>query len=194
MNEITMEQDALQSYFESLCNSFYIAYTQVKRLERERKELYNSTPSESELDMVKSLLKMYEDEEFKQMYLMEKYSKEELEARKRELELGLQKYEDESKKLEEPLRFWSDRMNKVADEIERTILSIKRREFIITRKEEIFALMAFFRKHTVSEHQIVNTQAVYLQSFPTGEMSEEFLEAYLAEDGEKMYNVIKKYF
>lgn len=67
MNEITMEQDALQSYFESLCNSFYIAYTQVKRLEREEDELYNSTPSESELDMVKGLLKMYEDEEFKQM-------------------------------------------------------------------------------------------------------------------------------
>lgn len=33
-----MEQYELQSYFESLCNSFYIAYQQEKRLEKERLE------------------------------------------------------------------------------------------------------------------------------------------------------------
>ena len=39
MSSYTMEQEVLQSYFESLCNSFYIAYEQVKRLEKEMDEL-----------------------------------------------------------------------------------------------------------------------------------------------------------
>ena len=33
MKDYTIDQYTLQSYFKSLCNSFYIAYKQVKRLE-----------------------------------------------------------------------------------------------------------------------------------------------------------------
>lgn len=38
MSEYKMSQYELQSYFKSLCNSFYIAYDQVKRLEKEKRE------------------------------------------------------------------------------------------------------------------------------------------------------------
>lgn len=43
MSEYKMNQYDLQSYFKSLCNSFYIAYDQVKRLERERESLEDSS-------------------------------------------------------------------------------------------------------------------------------------------------------
>lgn len=39
MSDYKMSQYDLQSYFKSLCNSFYIAYEQVKRLEKEEEGL-----------------------------------------------------------------------------------------------------------------------------------------------------------
>jgi len=46
-----MEQYELQSYFKSLCNSFYIAYEQVKRLEKEEDDLIESY-NEEDLEMI----------------------------------------------------------------------------------------------------------------------------------------------
>lgn len=39
MSEYKISQYDLQSYFKSLCNSFYIAYEHVKRLEKEQKRI-----------------------------------------------------------------------------------------------------------------------------------------------------------
>ena len=46
-----MKRDTLQSYFKSLCNSFYIAYAEVKRLEKELEEV-DSTVEEKNLEKV----------------------------------------------------------------------------------------------------------------------------------------------
>ena len=55
-----MDKKALQSYFKSLCDSFYIAYKQVKRLEKQQDELEETEPC-SELEIVNKLLEMIAD-------------------------------------------------------------------------------------------------------------------------------------
>lgn len=207
MSKFTMEQEVLQSYFKSICNSFYIAYEQVKRLEIEEYKLEDSDPYE-ELKLVENLIKISVPEELEKKYMTPKYSKEELKKRKEELELAKKKYEADCEELKLPNWFWGTILWDICGKsISLVLQQIKKENFsiIVTSKEEIIALMAFFRGHTVNEYDIINTDAQYLELFPTGEkMYEEFLQAYLKEkdvngketyDGlEPMKEVIKKYF
>ena len=81
-----MKQYTLQSYFKSLCNSFYIAYVEVKRLERELKEA-DSTVEEENLENVKEVLKIMKDTESPiHKYINFKSTEPELEAEKVRLE------------------------------------------------------------------------------------------------------------
>lgn len=194
MSSYTMEQEVLQSYFKSLCNSFYIAYEQVKRLEKEMDEL-DITYSDEELEMVKSCLKVHELEEWQQKYIVQKYSKEELEKRKEELEQAKKEYDGKCKELERQYMFWNNLGE--AKNILRLLGTIKDYNFsiIVTNREEIIALMAFFRERSVREYRIINTDEEYLKSFPTGEkMYEDFFNAYYLADDDEMKKVIKKYF
>ena len=197
MSNYTMDQYTLQSYFKSLCDSFYIAYSQVKRLEKEMDELDSTCPDE-ELKTVKSCLKVYELEEWQQKYIVQKYSKEELEKRKEELELAEKEYEGKCKELEWPYRFWNNSLwEGGAKNILRLLGTIRDDDFsvIVTSKEEVIALMAFFRERSVKEYRIINTDEEYLKSFPTGEkMYEDFFAAYCLADEDEMEKVIKKYF
>lgn len=197
MSQFTMEQEVLQSYFESVCNSFYIAYKQVRRLEKLEEELESTCPDE-ELKMVKRCLKVYEsEEEWQQKYIMQKYSKEELEKRKEELEQAKNEYDEKCKKLQGLRDFWAELFWKNVKDIEAILFKIIRNKFsiIITSKEEIIALMAFFRDNSVGRYRIINTDEQCLKSFPTGEkMYGEFLSAYRSENADEMEKVIKKYF
>lgn len=197
MSNYTMDQYTLQSYFKSLCNSFYIAYKQVKRLEKEMDEL-DSTCLDEELEMVKSCLQVYKTEEWQQKYIIQKYSKEELEKRKEELEQTKKEYDEKCKELERSYRFWNNSLwEGEAKNIWRLLGTIKEENFsvIVTNKEEVIALMAFFRERSVEEYRIINTDEQCLKSFPTGEkMYEEFFSAYCLCDDEEMKEVIHKYF
>lgn len=208
MSRYTMDQYTLQSYFKSLCNNFCIAYAQVKRLEKKKEELKNSFPNE-EMKLVDSLLKISVSEELEQKYMTPKYSKEELEKRKEELKVAnKKKYDENCEELVWPKQFWSQILwNISAESIVLVLKQIKVSNFsvIVTSKEEIIALMAFFREYPVEKYKIINTDEQYLKFFPTGEkMYEEFLQAYLLEveadakgihDGsEPMKKVIEKYF
>lgn len=182
MRKDTMDQYTLQSYFKSLCNSFYIAYEQVKRLEKEEEELEKNNPHE-EFENVKNLLTALETEELK----------------KKTEELGLANEEFIMIYMEFCKRqaFWEGRLNKINLEISYLIEKIKDNGFtiIVTRKEEIIVLMYHYRISSGSEYDVINTKEEYLKSFPTGEkMYEEFLSAYCLRDGEKMREVYKKYF
>ena len=198
MSNYNMDQYTLQSYFKSVCNSFYIVYKQVRRLEKLEEELESTCPDE-ELKMVKRCLKVYElEEEWQQKYIMQKYSKEELEKRKEELELAKKEYDEKCKELQDPKWLWNELLWKTAGRSITILLKqIKEEDFsvIVTSKEEIIALMAFFRGVSVEEYRIINTDEQCLKSFPTGEkMYEEFLSAYCLCDNKEMEKVIKKYF
>lgn len=161
MSNYKMDQYTLQSYFKSVCNSFYIAYEQVKRLEKLEDELESTCPGE-------------------------------------ELELAKKEYDEKYKELQDPKWLWNELLWKTAGRSITILLKqIKEEDFsvIVTSKEEIIALMAFFRGISVEEYRIINTDEQCLKSFPTGEkMYEEFFSAYCLCDNEKMEKVIKKYF
>ena len=196
MSKCTMDEYTLQSYFKSLCNSCYIAYKQLVRLEEEMDEL-NSTCPDEELEMVKSCLQVYKSEEWQQKYIMQKYSKEELEKRKEELELAEKEYDEKCEKLDRPKQIWSNLFWKNVKNIAEILAIIKENYFsiIVTSKEEVIALMAFFKDHDLSNYRIINTDEQYLRSFPTGEkMYEDFYAAYCLNDDDEMKKVIQRYF
>lgn len=197
MSRYTMDQYTLQGYFKSLCNSFYIAYEQVKRLEKLEEELESTCPEE-ELELVRNLLEISVPEELEQKYMASKYSKEELEKRKEELELAKDEYDEKCKELEEPRTFWSELLwKKGSKSIALVLKQIKKENFsvIVTSKEEIIALMAFFKNYSVEEYGIINTEEQYLKSFPSDKkMYEDFFAAYCLADEDEMKKVIKKYF
>lgn len=197
MSNYTMDQYTLQSYFKSVCNSFYIVYENVKRLEKEMDELESTCPNE-ELKMVKSCLQVYKSEEWQQKYIIQKYSKEELVKRNEELEVAKKKYEVRYKELYFASQFWRETLwwrekrniDTILNEIRRSYFSV-----IVTRKEEIIALMAYFENHHIGRYGIINTNEQYIKSFPTGEkMYEEFLAAYRSKNDDEMNKVIVNYF
>ena len=55
----TMDEYTLQSYFKSLCNSYTIAYNQVKRLEEQRDKLETTFCPCQELEIVENLLQFF---------------------------------------------------------------------------------------------------------------------------------------
>lgn len=57
-----MEQYELQSYFKSLCNSFYIAYRQAKRLEKEEQEILATSQKKGLQKAIQKELKQKSEE------------------------------------------------------------------------------------------------------------------------------------
>lgn len=194
MEKFTLEREILQSYFESVCQSFYIAYTQVKRLEAKDKELKEKYPKE-ELEAVNLLLDNSIPESLrKEMGL---WSDEKLEEKKKEYEQLEEEYKQKSKELERPMIFWDSQLWEKSDkQIESIILEMKKQEFsiIVTSKVHIVALMAHFKSERLQDNEIIDVSEEALSLFPQDEMSQEFLKAYLSKDDDEMEKVIEKYF
>ncbi len=177
MSEYKMNQYELQSYFKSLCNSFYIAYDQVKRLEKEEERLDNDY-NEEDLETVKSLLKM---QSCSNKYLTLNYSREELEKEKERLEAEEQEYERQYNELRKICKYWSDRMWDVYYAIEKVLYTIKDNKFsiILTTKAEIYALINFYYAHLVKDVPVVNLEEDGKKAFPTGKkLYDDFLSTY----------------
>lgn len=142
-----MNQYALQSYFENICKVFYVAYKEVRRLEKEE-----------------------EDKQFCE--------------RKCE-EHNIQK------------RYWKSKCNDLLVQINSiaTASIESHMTFIITTKEEIYSLLAFFKHYSLRKNPIINTGEDYLKSFPKGEqMYKEFLKAYMSNNAEEMDELYHMYF
>lgn len=165
-----MNQYELQSYFKSLCNSFYIAYDQVNRLEKEEERL-NSNYNEEDLEAIKSLLKMEDRITIPNKYVTLNYSREELLKEKERLEAEKREYEKQYEELQKILRYWSDIMWEVYHLIEKVLYTIKNNKFsiIVTTKEEVYALILFYCEHLVKDCPVVNLEEEYKKAFPTGE-------------------------
>lgn len=182
-----MKQYTLQSYFKSLCNSFYIAYVEVKRLERELKEA-DSTVEKENLENVKEVLKIMKDTESPiHKYINFKSTEPELEAEKVRLEQIIHQKDEKRKNMNEENSFWSEWMWHLENEIWRVLLKIERMEktIIVTSKEEVYALMFVYRSEGLIP--ILNTKEQYLESFPkNNKVCSNFLKVYLSENEEKM--------
>ncbi len=177
MSDYKMDQYQLQSYFKSLCNSFYIAYDQVKRLEKEDERLANDY-NEEDLETVKSLL---ETECCSNKYLTLNYSREELEKEQERLEAEKQEYERKSEELGQIFSYWEYQMWKEYYAIESVLYRIKNEDFtiIVTTKQEIYALMLFYSKNAVKRCPVVNLEEDGKRAFPTGEeLYDSFIFAY----------------
>lgn len=180
MSEYKMNQYDLQSYFKSLCNSFYIAYEQVKRLEKEKKALVNDY-NEEDLEMVKSLLEISVADSTQNKYITYKYSYEELEKEKERLEAEDQEFDRKIDELEKIRSYWSDNMREDFEAIKSVLYTIKDNGFsiIVTTKAEVYALMRFYYDHLVEDYEVINMKEEYRQAFPTGEkLYADFLYAY----------------
>ena len=70
-----MDRYTLQSYFKSLCNSFYIAYAEVKRLEKECDETDSTSEVETLEAIEKVLATMKNTEDPAHKYIDFKYGK-----------------------------------------------------------------------------------------------------------------------
>lgn len=142
MSDYKMNQYDLQSYFKSLCNSFYIAYEQEKRLEKEADNLRESY-NEEDLEMVNNLLKISVADSTQNKYITYKYSREELEKEKERLEAEVQEFDIKFEELGEIGSYWFNHMWQDFEAIKSVIYTIKDNGFsiIVTTKAEIYALL-----------------------------------------------------
>lgn len=180
MSEYKMNQYDLQSYFESLCNSFYIAYEHVKRLEKEEDDLTESY-NEEDLETVKKLLEITDSITTPNNYFTLKFPREELLEIKERLEKEQQEYETKIEELEKIHRYWSDNMWQDFEAIKSTIYQIKDNGFsiIVTTKAEIYALIRFYYICKVKDYPIINMDEETIKSFPcVEELSDDFIFAY----------------
>ncbi len=188
-----MKQDALQSYFKSLCNSFYIAYAEVKRLEKELQEA-DSTVEEENLEKVKEVLTAMRDTESPiHKYISFKNTEEELETEKAELELIIHQKDEKTKNIEEEKNPWSKWMRDLREQIYRTLLQIKREKqtIIVTSKEEVYALMLIYRDEGLID--VLKIEEEYLTAFPKSDkVCSNFLEIYLSKNTERMKEFCKE--
>ena len=188
-----MEQDTLQSYFKSLCNSFYIAYAEVKRLERELEEV-DSTSDKESLECVKKVLEVVKDKDnLAHKWMNFKSTEPELEAEKAELEQIIDQKDLKSKIMNEENAFWSEWMWHLEDEIWRVLLQIEmeNKMVIVTSKEEVYALMFVYRSERLIS--ILNTEEQYLEPFPKSDkVCCDFLKIYLSKNEEKMKEFCKE--
>lgn len=198
-----MEQYELQSYFKSLCNSFYIAYQQEKRLKKERDEI-NFEDKTEDLEMIDYLLNCNIQENVQNRYISTKYSQEELQREKERLEALEEEYEREYNEWEDKIHEWQWKKRRIADEIERIVEEIAEKKYtvIVTSEAEIYALMYFYASnHSVEKYPIINREEQYLKLFPKGNaVYIDFLTAYhydlttCTNNGSKMKEVYYLYF
>lgn len=177
----------LQSYFKSLCDSFYIAYAEVKRLEIGLEEV-DSTVEEETLEKVKEVLTAMEDTESPiHKYINFKHTELEMEEEKARLEAIINQKNEKSESIGEEKKVWSKWMWNLKEQIYRALLQISREKqtIIITSKEEIYALMFVYRSEGTI--RVLNTKEEYLISYPKNDkICYDFLENYLGGNEKKM--------
>lgn len=188
-----MEQYKLQSYFKGLCNSFYIAYLEVKRLEKEIEEIDPTGERENAKCVSKVLERIRDKTNLVHKYISFKYTEPELEAEKERLEEAIYQKVKKSNELEEELKNWGERLKSLQKEIYKVLsqISNNKQTIIVTSKEEVYALMYTYYRESVI--RVLNTKEPYLISFPKdNKICYGFLEVYLSGNEEKIEEFCKK--
>lgn len=183
----------LQSYFKSLCNSFYIAYAEVKRLEKECDETDSTSEVETLEAIEKVLATMKNTENSIHKYINFKHTELEMEAEKARLEAIIHQKDEKSEVILEEKKVWSNWMWELKEQIYRALLQISREKqtIIITSKEEIYALMFVYRSEGTI--RVLNTKEEYLTTYPRNDkICCDFLETYLSKNEERMKEFCKE--
>lgn len=168
-----MEQDELQSYFKSLCDSFYIADQQEDRLDKEKRK----KECDEDLEMIDFLLYCTIAKEVQNKYISLKYSRKELRKERKRLEKIQQEYNVLSNKCS----MWGRKKYRTLDEIVKIVTEIRNRNYsvIITSEAELHALIYFYATHSVREYPIINVDEQCMKDFPKeNAMYTDFLAAY----------------
>lgn len=198
MSNTKIEKHELQSYFEGVCKSFYIAYKEQKRLGKECKNLESTRREEErELEAIKEILKSQANNDISNKYIKLNCSVRELELQKEQLEL--KKKEFEEKKAE--YIYWFGEMEDNYKQVEKVLKGIraKKEKIIITSKKQIYALIEFFFSNEVLYYPIINTEEENIKIFYTGDkVCQRFFEAYKyaldKKDQTILKNLFRKYF
>lgn len=196
MGTYSTKEEVYQSYFRNMCKVFSIAYEEVKRLEKEQQKNSENSPKD-ELKMIKEILKLDLSEEIRNKYLNKKYTEKQLKKEKDRLQRSKDEYDKKNNEINEVLKYWSDVLWDRAADIVKLIKKMEDENVLITvtRREEIIALMAYFREYSVEEYRIINLDEEILKQFPTDEkMCQEFYEAYSIANADQMKQVVQKYF
>jgi len=191
-----MDQYTMQSYFKALCNAYYIAYEQSKRLVKEVDKLDENDKSE-ELEEIEKLQGLHLNEEMQKKYLSADFSKEKLAEVHKELQEKQNDYVVRREKLNKEYQHYKRQMSQLEKLIIEIIRVIEENEYhiIITSKNEILPLLRFFYTHQIRHSKIINMDEEYLRLFPTGEkLCEDFFRAYSSEDYELMDKLYNEYF
>ena len=192
----------VQSYFKGLCKNFCIPFREIKRLEKQIKEL-ERTHKDDIAGVLSEYINIIELGKASQSYIKQRYPKEELHKKKELLESRIAEYDSKREEYSADQEFWCRRFAKLKEDLKDVICQIKTNEetIIVTSKEEVITLMYFYKNHNVTDYDIINTDARYLSSYPLEDkMCEEFLKAYLADKEEKergcskILEVYEKYF
>lgn len=160
-----MEQYTLQSYFKSLCNSFYIAYAEKKRLEKKLEE--------ADLTVGEKALKEAEKARLKDSVF----------------EINKKYYEQESAVGE-----WAERLINLESMLWKDLVRISRnkQKIIVTSKEEVYAIMYVYAKDAAVP-RVLNIEEQYLMSFPKDDkLCSSFLTVYLGGDEGKIKKFCKE--
>lgn len=188
-----MNRYTLQSYFKNLCNSFYIAYVEAKRLEEENEGI-DATEERESIACVREVLEVIKKPNNPcHKYMEVKWTENELNEEKERLDEVISEKVERSRKLEKELKSWREWLWKQKDMIYSVLLAIKRNDqkIIITSKAEVYALMFVYRSEGLIP--VLNTEAQYLVSFTNNdEVCCNFLKIYLSENEEEMKEFCSK--
>lgn len=197
----SINQYTLQSYFKSLCNSFKIAYEQRKRLKKEKegvkKELEESGYYK-EVDIINKISGIYlEEKEKYERFVQLKYSKEQIEKVKKELQAEIEKKEGEYESIRKQIYFWEVYMADIAIHVESICQKIESEGYkiIVTKEEELLVLVyTYITRKEEKIFDILKIDSESLPVFPKGEISELILKTFFFERDEdqmeKVYNYL----
>lgn len=194
MSKYSTRGEVYQSYLRNMCETFCIAYREVKRLEKEIKELQENSQTE-EYKMVRELLKIQVPEEILKKYIDRRYTVKYLEKEKERLKHIKNESDKKKNEVQGVLNFWITEYCDILEKITNIIEKIEKEKILITVtcEEEIIGLMKYFDGNSVKVHRIINQDKQDLKVF-SEEIYKEFYEAYCKEDDCKMKEVIRKYF
>ncbi len=189
-----MELYTLQSYFKSLCNSFYIAYAEKKRLEEKLKEadLTNEKKTLKEVEKVLEIMK--DSESTAHRYICFECTEQELKKEKEKFEETILKKSNRFFEMESERREWAERLGILESMLWKDLVKISRsyQKIIVTSKKEVYAIMYVYAKEA-TVLRVLNIEEQYLIDFPKDDkLCSSFLTIYLDGDKEKMIKFCKE--
>lgn len=195
-----MNKEAIESYFRSLCKLYYIAYEQMKRLEKEKDELNQTYPGD-DLDEIHKLQQLCLSEEQSKKYLSPDFSEEELAKEEAQLSKILEEYLKKEEKIDIEYVEWKERKERIMNLIVEVVQAINDEEekdnkyykISITSREEVIVLINLcIRKRFIVE--IFSKDKESIDVFPTeDELCKKFLEAYLENNYKKVWDLYDIY-